>query len=139
MKKIALSLLIVISLTLWMATPEASAQHHPKSAADSLMITSVDSTEYEIAIIATGFDSWLIGHAKPRWYYSNEYYRTKNNYLVSKWNRRVRETMHQEPYEYLIDYLPGIDYGLEVNYQLYWYFRYIENEYGIDLGIPATD
>lgn len=139
MKNIALVSIIILARTFWGITPTVSAQQHPKPAADSLSIKPIDSTEYEITIIEPGFDSWLITNARPRWYYSNEYYRNKNTFLVSKWNNRVRETMRQEPYEYLIEYSPGIDYGLEVNYQLYWYFRYIEKEYGIDLGIPAAD
>jgi hypothetical protein len=139
MKNIALASIIILTLTFWGVNPKVAAQQYPKSAADSLSIKSIDSTEYEITIIEPGFDSWLIGHAKPRWYYSNEYYRNKNNFLVSEWNSRVRETMRQQPYEYLIEYSPGIDYGLEVNYQLYWYFRYIENKYNIDLGIRAAD
>lgn len=139
MKKIALTLLIAVSLTSWVAAPKSLAQDNPKHSADTLNITTTDSTEYEITIVEPGFDSWLIGHAKPLWYFSNDYYRNKNNFLVAKWNNRVLETMYQEPYDYLIDYLPNIDYGLEVNYQLYWYFRYIENKYNVDLGIPATD
>ncbi|NCA85823.1 MAG: hypothetical protein EOM83_09645 [Clostridia bacterium] len=139
MKNIALTSIIILAFTFWGITPKALAQNHPKSSADSLSIKPGDSTEYEITIIDPGFDSWLITNAKPRWYYSNEYYHNKNIFLVSKWNNRVRETMHREPFENLIDYSPNIDYGLEVNYQLYWYFRYIENEYNIDLGIPGAD
>lgn len=32
-----------------------------------------------------------------------------------------------------IDYRPGVDYGIDVNHKLYWYFSYIKSEYRIYL------
>jgi hypothetical protein len=139
MKNILFLPFLLLMFALSTAPVRVTAQDKAQAKSDSVTIVQADSTEYEITIFDPGFESWLPGHAKPRWYYSNEYYRTKNIFLVSKWNNRVRQTMHSEPYEYAIDYLSTIDYGLEVNWQLYWYFRYIENKYGIDLGISATD
>jgi hypothetical protein len=100
---------------------------------DTITISSGDSTEYEITIIEMGFETWMLTNAKPRWYYSNDYYQNKNQFLVVDWNNRVISTMHQPPYEFQIDYDPNIDYGLEVNYQLYWYFKFMEHKYNINL------
>ncbi len=99
----------------------------------TLTIQQGDTTEYEILIIETGFESWIATNAKPRWYYTNDYYHNKNQFYVIDWNNRVLSSMHTSPFEYRIDYDPNIDYGLEVNYQLYWYFKFIENKYGIRL------
>jgi hypothetical protein len=32
-----------------------------------------------------------------------------------------------------INYQPQIDYGIDVNRKLYWYFRFVEDYYGIRL------
>jgi hypothetical protein len=35
--------------------------------------------------------------------------------------------------ESYIDYRPNIDYGIEVNRKLFWYFKYVKSKYGINL------
>ena len=104
---------------------------HPNP--DTLNISKGDTTEYEILVIETGYENWMTTNAKPKWYYTNEYYRNKNQFYVINWNNRVNETMHAPPYEETIEYNPNIDYGIDVNYQLYWYFKFMEHKYGIKL------
>ena len=106
---------------------------------DTLTIQQGDTTEYEILIVESGFESWMVTNAKPRWYYTNDYYRNKNQFYIIDWNNRVLSSMHALPFENRINYDPNIDYGLEVNYQLYWYFKFIENKYGIHLRGSGKD
>ncbi len=40
---------------------------------------------------------------------------------------------NQGEYDSYIDYNPNIDYGLDLNYKLYYYFRYFEEKHGIRL------
>ncbi len=89
-----------------------------------------EELEYEIIIIESGFDSWLITQ-KPMWYYSNNTLRIKNNFYVIEWNQRVTQPFLYNPalYEQLIDYNQNIDYGIEVNYKLYQYFQYFQKKY----------
>lgn len=92
-----------------------------------------DSMEYDLIITDPGFESWLATQP-PAEFYSQQYYENWNQRYVTEWNIR-----HSNPlryggfYETQINYDPNVDYGLELNYKLYNYFRYIEEEYGIVL------
>jgi hypothetical protein len=103
-------------------------------ASDSISINQADSLEYDIIITEVGYDNWLITNAQPKWYYTNEYYRNKNQFYVIDWNNRVIQYMGRPPFEEQIFYDPNIDYGLDVNYKLYWYFRFMEHKYDIRLN-----
>lgn len=93
-----------------------------------------DSTEYELIIIDPGFQSWFDAHYKPKWYYSNDYLANWNHQYVVYWNQKVRDPLSHSapnnPFIMEIDYRHGIDYGLDLNYKLYHYFKYIESTWG---------
>lgn len=95
-----------------------------------------DSLEYEIIIIDPGFNTWLYSIAKPRGYYSQNYLENRNQIYVINWNQRVQQPQIYDPglYEMQIDYSPHVDYGYEVNYQLYNYFIYFQRKYNQRLG-----
>lgn len=95
-----------------------------------------DSTEYEIIIIDPGFDFWLKSVAKPEWYYSQSFLESRNQIYVTEWNIRATQPQRYDPglYEMQINYDPNIDYGLEVNYKLYYYFIYFQRKYNQRLG-----
>jgi hypothetical protein len=95
-----------------------------------------DSLEYEVIIIDIGFNTYLNTIARPMSFYSNEYLRTRNNYYVIEWNSRARNPSRFNPniYENIIDYQTHIDYGLEVNYKLFWYFQFAQRKYKMRLG-----
>lgn len=93
---------------------------------DTIKIAN-DELEYEIIIIDAGFNSWLLGKARPRGYYSENFLEIKNQFYVTSWNSRVGQPMYnQNLYEMRIDYDPNIHYGYEVNYLLYNYFIYFQ-------------
>lgn len=100
---------------------------------EEAVVIANDSLEYEIIIIDQGFNSYLLSIAKPKWYYSEAYYKTKNNFYVTQWNIRVREPFKYSPniYEQQIDYDANIEYGLEVNYMLFNYFKFVEYKYKV--------
>jgi signal peptidase I len=102
---------------------------------DTITISS-DKTEYEIIIIEPGFYTWLNSIAKPEGYYSQSFLENRNYLMVLEWNRRVLQPMQYSPnlYELQIDYAQNIDYGYEVNYQLYNYFIYFQRKYNQRLG-----
>ena len=69
------------------------------------------------------------------------YQGTGNNArYVQAWNEKVgQQSLYNSafyPFESRIDYNPSIDYGLELNYQLYHYFQYIEDTYGNRYNFP---
>lgn len=96
---------------------------------DTLHIAK-DSTEYEIIIIDPGFNYWLATQPSAN-YYTQQFLESKNLFYVQEWNRRAMRPLEYNPniYEMTIDYDPFIDYGLEVNYKLYQYFKYVNEVY----------
>jgi len=102
---------------------------------DTVIIKN-DSLEYKIIIMEIGFNTWLQSIAQPRGYYTQEFMENRNRIFVINWNQRVLEPMRFDPnlYELQINYEPFIDYGYEVNYQLYNYFIYFQRKYNQRLG-----
>jgi len=96
----------------------------------SIVRIANDSLKYEITIIDVRFHNYLHTIAQPMSYYSIDYLENKNKFYVSKWNDRVRNADKPNLYENIIDYDYNKHYGLEVNYKLYNYFKFVEKEYG---------
>ena len=92
-----------------------------------------EKEEYDIIITDPGYSSFLASHAKPISFYTNEYYRQWNNIYVSYWNEKVISTGSRDPFNFSINYDYNTDYGLEVNYKLYNYFKYMQHLFGINL------
>ena len=103
---------------------------------------STDSTEYDIIITDIGYESFLITQ-KPMNFYSQKYYESWNSYYVSDWNQKVQTSMYhsakyQNVFDMYIDYDRSIDYGIEVNYKLYYYFMFVEKRYGVRFRVPRA-
>jgi hypothetical protein len=93
---------------------------------------SVDSVEYQLIIIDPAFDTWLA--AKPsKYFYSDNYYVQKNRFYVDEWNLRYTSESNNGLYDNYIDYNPNLNYGLDINYRLYYYFKYFEETNHIKL------
>jgi len=106
--------------------PEAASAE----ASDTVRIAN-EELQYDIIIIDPGFESWILGRAKPKGYYSQSFLENRNRLFVTEWNQRVRQISRFDPllYERHIDYQYHIDYGYDVNYKLYYYFIYFQLEY----------
>lgn len=95
--------------------------------------TENDSVQYELIVFDTKYDSYLAMQPSMN-FYSQEYYEIWNQQYVTEWNIRHNNALrHGDFYETYIDYNSHTDYGLELNYKLYYYFLFIEKEYGITL------
>ena len=66
-------------------------------------------------------------------YYSESYYKTWNKLYVIEWNARYISQAQSGLYETYIDYDPLIDYGIELEYKLYYYFQFFEDTNNIIL------
>lgn len=95
-----------------------------------------DSLEFEILIMDIGYNTWLNSIARPRGYYTQEFMENRNQIYVINWNQRVLDPFNYNPnlYELQINYYPNIDYGYDVNYELYNYFIYFQRKYNQRLG-----
>ena len=89
-----------------------------------------DSLEYEIIIMEPGFNTWLATQ-KPMGYYGQTFLEGKNRLFVTEYNFRVRnfQQYNRNLYEQEINYEFHLDYGLEVNYLLYNYFLYFQQQF----------
>jgi hypothetical protein len=120
MKKLIFSLFVL--LIVWSCTPSqksGSSERHST--------IKSDSTEYEITIIDNDFDQWYLINYSPAKDYSNEYYRGKNQVAVINWNDYFTRNRYHRVIEDYIFYDNSVDYGIDVNRKLYWYFKYIED------------
>jgi hypothetical protein len=119
----------IMVLLFWACSPVKEAS---KTSA-TLTQDSLDSTEYEILIIDTHFDQWYLINYDPSKDHSNDYYRNKNMIAVANWNDYYRTDRYSGIIDSYIDYWPTIDYGIEVNRKLFWYFKFIKEKYRIHL------
>ncbi|WGD34613.1 DUF6146 family protein [Olleya sp. YS] len=127
---ILIAIILLIALSCGTNKNTTNMEKPPVQVGDTISISS-DKTEYEILIIEPGFNAWLNSIAQPKGYYSQEYLENRNVFYVNEWNSRVnqRRRYNADLYELPIDYSPNIDYGYDVNYQLYNYFIYFQNRY----------
>lgn len=93
---------------------------------------NVDSVEYILIVDELGFESWMATNSKRIWYYSDAYYKTWNSIYVIEFNHRVL-TGADYPFIETIFYDTSIDYGVALNYRLYWYFMFIQEKYNVTL------
>ena len=96
---------------------------------DTIKIENPES-EYDIIIIEPGFAAWL-DTQEPMENFTSDILAIRNNTFVAEWNRRVQQPTRYNAklYQQEINYFPNVDYGLEVNYKLFMYFRYFQKKY----------
>ncbi|MEJ6791400.1 MAG: DUF6146 family protein [Lacinutrix sp.] len=113
-------------------TPENKTVQLKKG--DTIKISG-DKLEYDIIIIEAGFGAYLDSIAKPEGYYTQGYLESKNIRYVQAWNSRVINPSRYDSnlYEMEINYRQGVDYGYDVNYKIYNYFVYFQNNYNQNL------
>ena len=100
--------------------------------------TSVeDSVEYELIVFDPGFETWYLSHSRPSWYHSQNYYESWNRQYVTEWNYKATSSRYSRYFDTTIDYEPFIDYGLELNHRLFYYFQYVEKVLRIDILSPG--
>ena len=114
--------------------PKSGAVEPIETAYDTIKIVN-EEIEYEIIILELGFDTWLVSQP-PMSYYTSSTLAIRNYMMVVEWNIRVQQPLRYDPtlYGLEIDYQPNIDYGIEVNYLLYMYFKYFQQKYQQRLG-----
>ena len=86
-----------------------------------------DSVSYELIVLDPGFESWFVAHSKPDWYHSQDYYENWNRQYVTAWNHKSMWTRYSQLLDGQINYETDVDYGLEINHKLFYYFQYVEN------------
>jgi len=126
MKKLIVPMFFL--LLAWSCSPSQKT-----SSSDRHSIIKSDSTEYEITIIDPDFDTWYLMNFSQSNDYSNQFYRSKNQMAVINWNDYFNRNRYHRVIDNYIFYESSVDYGIEVNRKLYWYFKYTENKFRIRL------
>lgn len=111
-----------------------------KTQGDNILTKNQDGEEYELIIIDSGFDRWFSMNRRPVNYHSLTYYEQQNARYAQVWNERVNQQgayrRADYPFESYVNYDPTENYGLELNYKLFYYFKYIEDVYGRRYNFP---
>ena len=95
-----------------------------------------EETEYELIVLEPGYEAYLVTQF-PMEYYSENYYKTWNQQYVTEWNIRFLSGPHRELFENKIYYDLMTNYGMELEYRLYYFFRFFEDKYDITLVYRA--
>ncbi len=97
------------------------------------MTADKDSTEYSLLVLDPGYDSYLATQPSAN-FYSQQYFENWNSQYVIEWNaRHLNPLQYGGFYETQINYDSMEDYGLDLNYRLYYYFQFIKDKYDIVL------
>ena len=102
--------------------------------------TVEDSMEYDLETFDARFETWYIMHNSPATYRSQQYYESWNQRYVSAWNFNSMNPRKSSFFETIIGYEPNVDYGFELNHELFYYFQYVERILKIEImpGDPRS-
>lgn len=103
-------------------------------------ITS-DSTEYGLETFDNKFKTWYEMHGTPANSKSQDYYEAWNKQYVSAWNQKAASGQAGSFFERIVGFKPNVDYGFELNHELFYYFQYVEHVLKIQVipgGGPKT-
>jgi hypothetical protein len=130
LKPFAMKPLYFFGILVLLAMACAPAKQATKTSA-TISPADQDSTQYELIIDDIHFDQWYqlnYSESKDR---TGEFYHSKNLVAVERWNDYYRSGKYINAVDSYINYQPQIDYGIEVNRKLYWYFKFVEDYYGV--------
>jgi hypothetical protein len=86
-----------------------------------------DSLEYHLETFDGKFESWYQLHNSPAMYRSQQYYENWNRQYVSAWNFNAMSERKNSFFEPIVGYEYTVDYGFEINHELFYYFQYVEH------------
>ena len=132
MKSIMKSLIPVFVALMIASSCGSGKSAGPVRYEQNMILERGEEDEYEVQIFDSGFDRWFATNSRPVGFHSPQFYAMMNRRYVAAWNEKVSTHAFRmnSPFQQAINYDPSIDYGLEVDYKLYYYFKYIEDVYG---------
>lgn len=120
---------IVLILFFWACTAPKGVVKVEKNEA----VAATDSTEYELVTFDTKFESWYLMYNSAALSRSQTYYENWNRQYVSAWNFNAMQPSKSNFFEPIVGYEPEVDYGIEINHKLFYYFQYVENVLKIEI------
>ncbi len=131
MKNVFVILLSVIFLASCTSTSRRSLRTPASNVID--LTQPNDEGEYELIVLDPGFDTWYATRWSPAKDRSVQYYHQWNYQYVTAWNIKATQPSTAEFFSTTINYDPSIDYGIELERKLYYYFRYVDTRLGIPI------
>lgn len=89
--------------------------------------------EYKLIVFDPSFETWYQTHWSEATDHSKSYYHSWNEQYVTAWNYKATHTGYASYFGNTIDYNFNTDYGLKVERKLYYYFRWVETQLGIQI------
>ncbi len=129
--------IMLFSFLIWNCVSQTTSPVTEKSKEESsLMLEKNDEDEYDIIVLDPQYETYLRSIAMPMNYYSEQYYKSRNEIYVTEWNLRHSQPFRYDPdfYAVSIDYNPRTDYGIKLEYKLYNFFQFINWKYKVNLG-----
>ena len=128
--------ILAILLTFFFVSCQTQAPAPTENSDNSMTFEKNEEDEYDIVVFDSQYDVYLMSIARPEGYYSEQYYKMKNEQYVNVWNNRHAQPLRYDPdlYSVQIDYDPNTDYGLKLEYKLYNFFQFIEWKYKVNLN-----
>ncbi|WP_068599596.1 DUF6146 family protein [Vaginella massiliensis] len=102
---------------------------------NELKFEADEDGEYDLIVFDPQYETFLISIAKPKTFFTKQFYKNKNALYVSEWNSRHAQPFlyNSDLYAVHIDYDYTKDYGLNLEYKLYNFFKFIEWKYKVRL------
>lgn len=100
---------------------------------ENLIDITQNEEEYELIVLDPGFETWFITTWSPAKDRSKEYYALWNQRYVTEWNYKSTRPHSSKFFDSMIYYDPTIDYGMDVERKLYYYFRWVDTKLGIPI------
>ena len=100
---------------------------------ENLIDITQNEEEYELIVLDPGFDTWFATTWSPSKDRSQAYYSSWNQQYVTEWNYKATRPHTSNFFDNLIQYDTTIDYGIEVERKLYYYFRWVDTKLGIPI------
>ena len=97
-----------------------------------------DTLEYELVIFDPAFQGWFRRVRRPKSFYDESYLKRWNEELSHQWNNPGHIPVRRDcmPQTYL-DYDKDADYGMELEYRLFYFFRYMHENCGLFSVTPG--
>lgn len=127
----ALVCLTVFSICVFLPLTVAG-QKDPVGLVSERDTAQADEPAYELIVTEPGYETYLATQL-PMEFHSENYYKLWNQQYVTEWNIRFRSGPRRDLFENEIFYDPFIRYGIELEYRLYYFFRFFEDKYKVTL------
>lgn len=101
----------------------------------NLLEIEQNEEEYELLVLDPGFETWFLTTWSPAKDRNPSYYKMWNQRYVNAWNYQATRPHSFKVFDSTIQYDATIDYGMEVERKLYYYFRWVDTK----LKIPILD